>query len=75
MGYAVIPIVASIVLALHHVFVSEASARSKAVVIVTVGVSVLIWRYAPRWLVAATVMQVAVSIYMLLCLRLRDGSA
>ena len=74
MGYAVIPIIASVILAVHHVALAEASRRSKLTVAVVVAVSLVIWRFFPRWLIVATLLQVAVSIYALMHLQLsREG--
>ncbi len=75
MGYAFIPIVVSIFLALQHVGISDASRKSKVTVFAIVLSSLAIWRYFPQWLVFATVLQVVVSIYMLLYLKLREGAA
>jgi hypothetical protein len=75
--YDVIPLIASILLGAHYVLLGEASRRSQVAVAVTVGTALLIWWHFPRWHpahVAATLLQVAVSIYVLVYLRLnRDG--
>ena len=72
MGYAVIPVLASIILVLHHVAFTDASRLSKFIVATAVAASLAIWRYYPQWLVLATLVQVGTSIYMLLYLRVRE---
>ena len=72
MGYAFIPVIASIILVLHHVALTDASRWSKLIVATAVAASLAIWRYYPEWLVLATVVQVGASIYMLLYLRVRE---
>ncbi len=72
MGYSVIPVIASIVLVLHHVVITDASRWSKLFVATVVAASLAIWRYYPQWLIFATLMQVGASIYMLGYLRVRE---
>ncbi len=64
--------IASIVLAVHHVAITDASRRSKLVIGTAVAASLAIWLYYPKWLVLATLEQVGASIYMLVYLRLRE---
>ena len=73
MGYGFIPVIASIVLAIHHVLITEASPRSKLVVVTVVVVSLAIGRYYSQWMIVATLMQVVVSIYMLLYMRVHGS--
>jgi hypothetical protein len=74
MPYDVIPLIASILLGAYYVLLGEASRRSQVAVAVTVGTALLIWWCFPRWHLVATLLQVAVSIYVLMYLRLnRDG--
>ena len=72
MGYGFIPLIASIVLGIHHVAISDASRPSKWTVATVLAASLFIWRYHPRWLVVATLLQVAASVYVLVSMRLRD---
>jgi len=72
MGYGLIPPIASIVLAVHHVVLTEASRWSKGIVLVVVAGSFVIREQYPRWLLAATLLQVAISIYMLIYLKLES---
>lgn len=74
MGYVFIPLVASIVLALHHVAFTDASRWSKLALATIVLASLAIWRYYPRWMVIATVVQVGASVYMLLYLKLQEDT-
>jgi hypothetical protein len=70
MGYTVIPLIVSVVLGAHHVFVSEAPRLSKLSVFTVVIASLVVWQYFPRQSVVALLLQVAVSLYMLVYLRL-----
>ncbi len=72
MGYAVIPIVASIVLMLHHVVATDASSKSKWFVAIVVVASMAVWRFFPQWIVLATLTQVAASVYMLVYLKVQE---
>ena len=74
MGYGVVPIIASILLAVHHVAATDATRRSKLLVGLVVGASPAIWWYYPNWLVLAMLVQVRVSIYMLVYLRAQEAS-
>jgi hypothetical protein len=69
MGYPLIALVASIALTLHHVAMTDASRWSKLAVGIVVLASLVIWRYAPQWLVIATLLQVGAGVYMLVYLR------
>ena len=71
MGYGFIPLIASIVLLLHHIALTDASRRSKSVVATAVGASLVVWQYYPRWLIFATVVQAGASVYMLIYLKLQ----
>ncbi len=71
MGYGFIPLIASIVLAVHHVAFTDASRSSKVTIVTVVAASLAIWRYYPQRLVLATLLQVAASIYLLMYLRVR----
>ena len=72
MGYGVIPIIASVILAIHHVTIAEASRRSRLTVALVVTASLVIWRFFPRWIILAMLLQVVVSIYMLIHLQLNN---
>jgi hypothetical protein len=71
MPYALIPLIAAVVLAVHHLVISEASRRSKWTVAFVVVTSLAIWRFFPRWTIVALLLQAVVSIYMLMHLNLR----
>ncbi len=69
MPYALIPLIAAIVLAFQYVVVTDASVRSKWIVGGIAAASLVIyWRF-PRWQLGATLLQVVVSIYVLLYLK------
>ena len=75
MAYEVIPLIASVALAFHHVMIAEASRGSKCVVSLVVAVSLIIWWKYPGWLLLATALQAAVSIYVLVHLKLNQNAA
>ena len=70
MPYEVIPLIASVALAFHHVAIAEASRRSKIAVAFVVAVSLVIWWNFPGWILLATVLQAAAGIYVLVCIRI-----
>ena len=72
MGYAVIPIIVSFVLGIQHIFLTDASRWSKLLVTIVVATSFVIWWYYAQWIVVATLMQVGVSIYMIVYLRVQE---
>ena len=69
MPYLLIPLITSVLLGCQHVFLTDASRRSRIAVAVIVAASLLIFWYFPAWLIVATLIQVGVSIYMLLYLK------
>ena len=72
--YHLIALVASIALGTRYVSLDDASLRSKIVVGLTVVVALVIWWWYSEWLVLATMLQVAVGIYVLLYLRLNPDA-
>ena len=74
MGYGIIPLFAAVILGIHHVFLSDASWRSKAIVAVLVAASLAIRKNAPPWPVIATLVQVGVGIYLLVRLRIERAT-
>lgn len=72
MFYQLIPLIASIALALYHAVVSEASRGEKIAVAAVVGLATLLWW---RGLVLATVIQSAISIYVLIRIRIETADA
>lgn len=74
MGYAFIPIIFSVVLALVYIAATEASRWSKIVVAAIVALSLVIWRLAPQWLVVATLLQVAASVYVIAYFKVSGAS-
>ena len=69
MPYELIPLVISLGLAIRYLMVGDASVGSKAAVTLAVGASLVIWWRYPLWLVAATLLQVGASIYVLIYLK------
>jgi hypothetical protein len=70
MPYELIPLIASVVLAVRYLRIGDASSRSKAVVALVVVASLVVrWRY-PALALGATLAQVAVSIGILIYLRI-----
>jgi hypothetical protein len=69
MPYALIPLLVSVVLGIRYVALRDATRWSKAIVVLAVAASVVIWWEYPEWLIGATLAQVAVSIYVLVYLK------
>jgi len=69
-GYALIPLVVSLVLGVRYVAIEQASRGSKLAVAVTVAAGLIIWWRYPQWILVATLLQVAVCIYVLVYLKL-----
>jgi len=69
MPYELIPLVISVGLSIRYLMVGDASAGSKAAVALAVGASLVIWWRYPGWLVAATLLQVGASLYILVYLK------
>ena len=69
MFYFLIPLFGSVLLGCQHLFLTDASRRSKIAVAVIVITSLLVFWYFPAWMVLATLLQVGVSLYMLLYLK------
>jgi hypothetical protein len=70
-GYSLIPLLAAIALGFHFVVIVDASPRSKAIIGGMVVLSLVLFFRIPRYLVVATLLQVAASIYVLVYLKLR----
>lgn len=70
MPYSLIPLLASIILGAVHVTATGASTLSKLVVSLLIGASLFVWWAYPQWLIVATLIQVAVSIYVIVYLRI-----
>jgi hypothetical protein len=75
MPYALIGLVASVALAFHYAIVMDASRRSKWVVAVAILASLVVWFRFPRWQVAAISIQAAVSVFVLVRLRIERAEA
>jgi uncharacterized membrane protein len=75
--YGLLGLVASVVLALHHVAITDASRRSKLAVSIVVAASLAIWwnYYQWQWRVLVIVLQVSVSIYTLVYLKMSASRA
>ena len=69
MPYELIALVVSGGLAIRYLMMREASVGSKVAIVGAVGGSLVIWWQYPEWLVAATLLQVAASIYVLVYLK------
>ena len=60
---------------IRYLLLREASVGSKAAVAVAVGIALFIWWQYPRWMVAATLLQLAASIYVLLYLKVNPNTS
>ena len=69
MPYELIAVVAATALAIRYVIIRDASAWSRALVVLAVAASLMIWWRYPAFTVVATLVQVAVSIFVLVYLR------
>jgi hypothetical protein len=69
MPYGLVLLIAAPVLAFRYATCKEASSRSKRLVVGLIVASFLVVEYLPAWYLAATLLQLAVSIYVLLYLK------
>ena len=69
MLYSLIPLVVSIGLAVRYLSMMDPSIASKAAVGAAVGASLVIWWQYPGLMVAATLLQVGASLYVLIYLK------
>jgi hypothetical protein len=69
MPYGLIPLIASVVLGVRYLAFEEASGGSKVGVATIAAAGLLIWWRYPQWLLVATLLQAAVSIYVLIYLK------
>ena len=69
MPYALIAMLAAIILGGRYVFLGEVSLRSKIAVAAAVLASLVIWWYYPQWMIVAIMLQVGVSFFVLLYLK------
>jgi hypothetical protein len=72
MPYGLIPLIASVLLGVYHAAVSDAPALSKWIVSVLVAGALLIWWRLPVWALGASILQAAVSIYVLIYTRVSE---
>ena len=66
MPYALIAMLAAVVLGVRYVLLGDASVGSKIAVVLVVLTSLVIWWYIPAWMVVAILLQVGASIFVLL---------
>lgn len=69
MPYSIIALVAVVFLSVRHMLDTEASNHSKVIVVCLALLSLWAWFRFPRWDYLATLVQVGVSIYVLIYLR------
>jgi HD-like signal output (HDOD) protein len=67
--YALLPLVVSGGLAIRYVSMGDPSVVSKVAVVAAVGASLMVWWRYPERLVLAILLQVAVSLYVLIYLK------
>ena len=75
MPYALIAMLAAITLGARYVAVGNASMGSKIAVGAIVAASLVIWWLYPEWMVVAILLQVAVSLFVLLYLKLNPSAS
>ena len=67
--YALLPLVVSGVLVLRYLSMNDPSLASKTCVLAALGVSLLVWWKFPALLVVAVLLEVGVSLFVLIYLR------
>ena len=75
MPYALIPLLAAVGLGVRYLALGDASLRSKVIVGAVVVASLAIWWFYPAWMIVATLSQVAVSVFVLLYLKLNPHAS
>jgi hypothetical protein len=69
MPYALIAMLAALLLGVRYLVLGDASLRSKIAVVAAVVASLVIWWYFPQWMVVAILLQVGVSLFVMLYLK------
>ena len=70
MPYLLIALLAAVVLGVRYLAIDEASLGSKIAVAALVAASLVIWWQCPEWMVVSILLQVGVSIFVLLYIKL-----
>jgi hypothetical protein len=70
--YTLIPLIASVMLGFYHVVITDAPAASKVIVSIVVLAAVVMFLRVPELFLVALVLQSAVSIYVLVGIRLSE---
>jgi hypothetical protein len=68
-AYALLPLVVSGVLVIRYLSMNDPSLASKVAVVVALGASLIVWWKFPALLVVAVLLEVGVSLFVLIYLR------
>jgi hypothetical protein len=68
-AYALLPLVVSGVLVIRYLSMNDPSLASKAAVVLALGASLIMWWKVPALLVVAVLLEVGVSLFVLIYLR------
>jgi len=71
-AYALIPLLVSGVLVIRYLSMDDPSLASKIVVVAALGASLVVWWRYPALLVVAVLLQVAVSVFILIYLKVNS---
>jgi hypothetical protein len=75
MPYSLIPLLAAVILGMRFVFLDEPSRIAKALVGIAVVASLVVWWNYPALNLAATLVQVAVAIFVIVYLKANQYAA
>jgi hypothetical protein len=67
--YELIPLVVSGVLVVRYLSLGDRSAASKVAMVAALGASLMVWWRFPGWIVVAVLLQVGVSLWVLIYLK------
>ena len=69
MPYELIPLVVSGALVIRYLSLGDPSAASKVAMVAALGASLMVWWQFPGWMVVAVLVQVGVSLWVLIYLK------
>ena len=69
MPYELIPLIVSGVLVVRYLSLGDPSVASKVAMVAALGASLMVWWRYPQWMVAAVLLQVGVSLWVVIYLK------
>ena len=69
MPYELIPLIVSGILVIRYLSLGDPSVVSKGAIVAALGASLMVWWRYPQWIVVAVLLQVAVSLWVLIYLK------